>query len=47
MTIALICLVAATALCFVGGWTSDFLFASYFPAIMAAGLLAGIPAAVG
>jgi two-component sensor histidine kinase len=31
-----------------GSWTnSDFLFATYFPAILAAGLLAGIPAAVG
>jgi two-component sensor histidine kinase len=48
LTIALICLGAATALRFVGSWTnSDFLFATYFPAILAAGLLAGIPAAVG
>ena len=47
LTIALICLGAATALRFVGSWTnSDFLFATYFPAILAAGLLAGIPAAV-
>jgi len=31
-----------------GSWTnSDFLFATYFPAILAAGLLAGIPAALG
>jgi two-component sensor histidine kinase len=48
LTIALICLGAATALRFLGNWTnSDFLFATYFPAILAAGLLAGIPAAVG
>jgi two-component sensor histidine kinase len=48
LIIALICLGAATALRFVGCWTnSDFLFATYFPAILAAGLLAGIPAAVG
>jgi two-component sensor histidine kinase len=48
LTIALICLSAATALRFLGSWTSsDFLFATYFPAILAAGLLAGIPAAVG
>jgi two-component sensor histidine kinase len=48
LTIALICLGAATALRFMGSWTnSDFLFATYFPAILAAGLLAGIPAAVG
>ena len=48
LTIALICLGAATALRFAGSWTnSDFLFATYFPAILAAGLLAGIPAAVG
>lgn len=47
LTIALICLGAATTLRFVGSWTnSDFLFATYFPAILAAGLLAGIPAAV-
>jgi len=31
-----------------GSWTnSDFLFSTYFPAILAAGLLAGIPAALG
>jgi two-component sensor histidine kinase len=48
LTIALVCLGAATALRFVGSWTnSDFLFATYFPAILAAGLIAGIPAAVG
>jgi two-component sensor histidine kinase len=48
LTIALVCIGAATALRFVGSWTnSDFLFATYFPAILAAGLLAGIPAAVG
>lgn len=48
LTIALSCLGAATALRFMGSWTnSDFLFATYFPAILAAGLLAGIPAAVG
>ena len=48
LAVALICLGAATALRFAGSWTnSDFLFATYFPAILAAGLLAGIPAAVG
>jgi two-component sensor histidine kinase len=48
LTIALICLGAATALRLIGNWTnSDFLFATYFPAILAAGLLAGIPAALG
>lgn len=48
LIVALICLGAATALRFLGSWTnSDFLFATYFPAILAAGLLAGIPAAVG
>jgi two-component sensor histidine kinase len=48
LTIALISLGAATALRFIGNWTnSDFLFAAYFPAILAAGLLAGIPAALG
>jgi two-component sensor histidine kinase len=42
LAVALICLGAATALRFIGSWTnSDFL------AIMAAGLLAGIPAAIG
>jgi len=48
LAVALICLGAATALRFAGsGTNSDFLFATYFPAILAAGLLAGIPAAVG
>jgi two-component sensor histidine kinase/uncharacterized MAPEG superfamily protein len=48
LTIALICLGAATALRFAGHWANtDFLFATFFPAILAAGLLAGIPAAVG
>jgi two-component sensor histidine kinase len=48
LTIALISLGGATALRFTGSWTnSDFLFATYVPAIMAAGLLAGIPAALG
>ncbi len=48
LTIAVACLGVATALRFLGSWTnSDFLFATYFPAILAAGLLAGIPAAVG
>ena len=48
LTIGLICLGAATALRLIGNWTnSDFLFATYFPAILAAGLLAGIPAALG
>lgn len=47
LTIALISLGAATALRLLGNWTnSDFLFATYFPAILAAGLLAGIPAAL-
>jgi two-component sensor histidine kinase len=46
--IGLACLAAATILRFVAGWTgSDLLFATYLPAILAAGLLAGIPAAVG
>jgi two-component sensor histidine kinase len=46
VTISLMCLGAATALRFVGSLTnSDFLFATYFPAILAAGLLAGVPAA--
>lgn len=48
LTITMACLAVATALRFMGSWTnSDFLFATYFPAILAAGLLAGIPAAVG
>jgi two-component sensor histidine kinase len=48
LAIAFICLSAATVLRLMGSWTnSDFLFATYFPAILAAGLLAGIPAAVG
>jgi two-component sensor histidine kinase len=48
LTIALVCLSAATALRLIGNFTnSDFLFATYFPAILAAGLLAGIPAALG
>lgn len=48
LAVTVICLGTATALRFVGNWTnSDFLFATYFPAIMAAGLLAGIPAAIG
>lgn len=48
LTIALICLASGTALRFIGSWTnSDFLFAAYIPAIMAAGLIAGSPAAVG
>jgi two-component sensor histidine kinase len=48
VAIALICLGASTALRFIGNWTnSDFLFATYIPAILAAGLLAGIPAALG
>jgi hypothetical protein len=39
---------AATVLRLIGSLTnSDFLFATYFPAILAAGLLAGIPAALG
>jgi two-component sensor histidine kinase len=46
--IALICVGAATALRFLGSWTNtDFLFATYVPAILAAGLVAGIPAAIG
>ncbi len=48
LTITMACLAVATALRFMGSWTnSDFLFATYFPAILAAGLLAGSPAAVG
>ena len=48
LAIALVCLGAATVLRLMGSWTnSDFLFATYFPAILAAGLLAGIPAALG
>jgi two-component sensor histidine kinase len=48
LAIGLVCLGAATVLRLMGSWTnSDFLFATYFPAILAAGLLAGIPAAVG
>jgi two-component sensor histidine kinase len=48
LAIAFICLGAATVLRLIGSLTnSDFLFATYFPAILAAGLLAGIPAAVG
>ena len=48
LAVALVCLGAATILRLMGSWTnSDFLFATYFPAILAAGLLAGIPAALG
>jgi two-component sensor histidine kinase len=48
LAIASVCLGAATVLRLTGSLTnSDFLFATYFPAILAAGLLAGIPAAVG
>jgi two-component sensor histidine kinase len=48
LAIALISLGGATVLRFTGSWTNtDFLFATYVPAIMAAGLLAGIPAAIG
>ncbi len=48
LVIGLTALAAATVLRLVGNWTnSDFLFATYFPAILAAGLLAGIPAALG
>ena len=48
LAIACTCLAAATALRLLGSVTnSDFLFATYFPAILAAGLIAGIPAAVG
>jgi two-component sensor histidine kinase len=48
LVVAVICLSAATGLRVVGSWTnSDFLFATYIPAILAAGLIAGIPAAVG
>jgi two-component sensor histidine kinase len=46
--IGMICLGGATALRLIGSWTnSDFLFATYLPSILAAGLLAGIPAAIG
>jgi two-component sensor histidine kinase len=48
VTVAVICVGAATALRLLGSWTnSDFLFATYFPSILAAGLLAGTPAAAG
>ena len=48
VVVALVCLGAGTALRSLSSWTStDFLFATYFPAILAAGLLAGIPAAAG
>jgi len=40
--------VIATSLRFVGGWaSSDLRFAVYLPAILATGLLAGVPAALG
>jgi two-component sensor histidine kinase len=46
--IALASVAAATLLRFAGGWAStDLRFAIYLPAILATGLLAGIPAAVG
>jgi two-component sensor histidine kinase len=48
LAVAVICLSAATGLRLIGSWTnSDFLFATYIPAILAAGLIAGVPAAVG
>lgn len=48
LAIAFVCLGAATVMRLIGSLSnSDFLFATYFPAILAAGLLAGIPAAVG
>jgi two-component sensor histidine kinase len=48
VVVALVCLGAGTALRLLSSWTStDFLFATYFPAILAAGLLTGIPAAAG
>jgi two-component sensor histidine kinase len=46
--IALASVAAATLLRFAGGWAStDLRFAIYLPAILATGLLAGVPAAVG
>ncbi len=46
--IAIASLAVATALRFAGGWAeSDLGFAMYLPAILAAGLLAGVPAATG
>jgi len=46
--IAIASLAIATALRFVGGWAdSDLGFAIYVPAILATGLLAGTPAAIG
>jgi two-component sensor histidine kinase len=45
--IALVSIAAATLLRFVGGWAAaDLRFAIYLPAILAAGLLAGVPAAL-
>ena len=45
--IALASLMLATAVRFVAGWSfSDLRFATYLPAILATGLLAGVPAAV-
>jgi hypothetical protein len=46
--IAFAAVAAATLLRFAGGWAStDLRFAIYVPAILATGLLAGIPAAIG
>src|SRR6185437_4825065 len=45
--IGLTSLVLATAIRFVAGWSfGDLRFATYVPAILATGLLAGVPAAV-
>jgi len=48
LTIAVASVIVATLLRFVGGWaSSDLRFAIYLPAILATGLLAGVPAALG
>src|SRR5215469_9649200 len=48
LTIAVASVIVATLLRFVGGWAaSDLRFAIYLPAILATGLLADVPAAVG
>jgi two-component sensor histidine kinase len=47
VTIASLALIAGTALRLIGLGQSDLMFVAYIPSILAAGLLAGIPAAVG
>jgi two-component sensor histidine kinase len=48
LAIAATCVVASTLVRILVGWTpTDLLFAVYLPAILGAGLLAGVPAAVG